>query len=68
MLIFRLFGGSLSQGVPGQGDNMFDFHGPRGLKVGRGGGWLARWRVCTRVGCCEGERRTSDCVQQQPRS
>ncbi|KAL4428688.1 hypothetical protein ABPG77_009794 [Micractinium sp. CCAP 211/92] len=33
MLIYRLFGGSVNQGVPGQGGNMFDYHGPRGLKV-----------------------------------
>ncbi|KAL4447639.1 hypothetical protein ABPG75_004858 [Micractinium tetrahymenae] len=33
MLIYRLFGGSVNQGVPGQGGNMFGYHGPRGLKV-----------------------------------
>lgn len=33
MLIYRLFGGSVNQGVPGQGGNMFDYTGPRGLKV-----------------------------------
>jgi hypothetical protein len=33
MLIYRLFGGSVNQGVPGQGGNMFEYEGPRGLKV-----------------------------------
>lgn len=43
MLIYRLFGGSVNQGVPGQGGNMFDYHGPRGLKVrGQGPQDLAR--------------------------
>lgn len=37
MLVYRLFGGSVNQGVPGQGGNMFEFHGPRGLKVGSPG-------------------------------
>lgn len=38
MLIYRLFGGSINQGVPGQGGNMFDYTGPRGLKVRTLGG------------------------------
>jgi hypothetical protein len=33
MLVYRLFGGSVNQGLPGLGGNMFDYHGPRGLKV-----------------------------------
>ena len=36
MLIFRLFGGSLSLGLPGAGANMFTYLGPRGITV-RGG-------------------------------
>ena len=36
MLIFRLFGGSFNQGLPGAGANMFTYLGPRGLMV-RGG-------------------------------
>jgi hypothetical protein len=34
MLVYRLYGGSVNQGVPGLAGNMFEFHGPRGLKVG----------------------------------
>lgn len=43
MLVYRLFGGSVNQGVPGQGGNMFDYAGPRGLKV--------RTPECTASGC-----------------
>ena len=34
MLAFRLTGGSVNAGVPGA-DNMFNYTGPQGLKVGR---------------------------------
>ena len=40
MLIFRLFGGSVNQGLPGAGANMFTYLGPRGLTVRGGGGRL----------------------------
>ncbi|KAK9828026.1 hypothetical protein WJX81_001394 [Elliptochloris bilobata] len=51
MLVYKLFGGSVTQGVPGDPSNMFAYSGPRGLKVrgvldgaevaaARGGGWL----------------------------
>ena len=33
MLIYKLFGGSVNQGIPGERANMFHFNGPRGLKV-----------------------------------
>ena len=33
MLIYKLFGGSINPGVPGERANMFRYHGPRGLKV-----------------------------------
>jgi len=33
MLIYKLFGGSINQGIPGERANMFHFNGPRGLKV-----------------------------------
>lgn len=34
MLVYKLFGGSVNAGVPGESSNMFAFTGPRGLKVG----------------------------------
>lgn len=34
MLIYKLFGGNVSSGrVPGDSANMFNYSGPRGLKV-----------------------------------
>ena len=33
MLIYKIFGGSLNPGVPGERANMFRYRGPRGLKV-----------------------------------
>jgi DEAD/DEAH box helicase/UvrB/uvrC motif len=33
MLIYKLYGGSINPGVPGERANMFRYHGPRGLKV-----------------------------------
>lgn len=33
MLVYKLFGGSVNAGVPGEASNMFSFTGPRGLKV-----------------------------------
>ena len=33
MLIFKLFGGSVNSGIPGQRSNMFRYFGPKGLKV-----------------------------------
>lgn len=33
MLVYKLFGGSINPGVPGERANMFRYHGPRGLKV-----------------------------------
>ena len=62
MLVYRLFGGSLTLGIPGQGGNMFDYHGPRGLKVrcgaGRGGA-AALLLLLLRVlrSCATGRRR-----------
>ena len=34
LLIYKLFGGSLSSRLPGDQANMFTYTGPRGLKVG----------------------------------
>ena len=65
MLVYRLYGGSVNQGVPGLAGNMFEFQGPRGLKVGGRcwgcgggvavggwvGGWAAGWAVGRSVGC-----------------
>lgn len=34
MLAYRLYGGSVNQGVPGQSGNMYEYAGPRGIKVG----------------------------------
>ena len=36
LLIYKLFGGSLSSRLPGDQANMFTYTGPRGLKVGAG--------------------------------
>jgi hypothetical protein len=33
MLVYRLFGGSVNAGVPGDKGNMFNYSGPRGIKV-----------------------------------
>ena len=33
MLIYKLFGGSVNAGIPGDPGNMFAYRGPRGLKV-----------------------------------
>lgn len=33
MLIYKLFGGSVHSGVPGDPTNMFSYSGPRGMKV-----------------------------------
>ena len=33
MLVYKLFGGSVNAGVPGEASNMFAFTGPRGLKA-----------------------------------
>ena len=33
MLIYKLFGGSVNFGVPGDPTNMFGYTGPRGIKV-----------------------------------
>lgn len=33
MLTYKLFGGSVNFGIPGERANMFRYHGPRGLKV-----------------------------------
>ncbi|GAB4823402.1 hypothetical protein N2152v2_010448 [Parachlorella kessleri] len=33
MLIYKLFGGSVNVGIPGTGGNIFQYDGPRGLKV-----------------------------------
>lgn len=33
MLVYKLFGGSVNPGVPGERANMFRYQGPRGLKV-----------------------------------
>jgi hypothetical protein len=33
MLVYKLFGGSLNPGVPGERANMFRYEGPRGIKV-----------------------------------
>jgi superfamily II DNA/RNA helicase len=33
MLIFKLFGGSINPGIPGERANMFRYNGPRGLRV-----------------------------------
>ena len=33
MLIYKLFGGSLNSGIPGDPTNMFSYSGPRGIKV-----------------------------------
>lgn len=34
MLIYKLFGGSVNSGIPGEPTNMFNYSGPRGVKVG----------------------------------
>jgi hypothetical protein len=57
MLVYRLFGGSVNQGVPGQGGNMFDYHGPRGLKASccnawGGGGLPAQSQQQVVIFCC----------------
>lgn len=31
--VYKLFGGSVTQGVPGEPSNMFAYSGPRGLKA-----------------------------------
>lgn len=33
MLIYKLFGGSINPGIPGERANIFQFNGPRGIKV-----------------------------------
>ena len=33
LLVFKLFGGNVSSGTPGDSGNMFSFTGPRGLSV-----------------------------------
>lgn len=33
MIVYKLFGGSVAHGIPGNAENMFRFSGPRGLKV-----------------------------------
>ena len=35
MLIYKLFGGSIHSGIPGDPTNMFSYSGPRGVKVSR---------------------------------
>lgn len=35
MLIYKLFGGSMNSGIPGDPTNMFSYSGPRGIKVSR---------------------------------
>lgn len=35
MLVYKLFGGSVNPGIPGQAANMFRYAGPKGLKVSR---------------------------------
>ena len=47
LLCFKLFGGSISQGVPGQRSNMFRYAGPRGLQV------LPLLRRDTLYCCCD---------------
>ena len=37
LLVYKLFGGSIAQGIPGSRDNMFRYTGPRGLQVRRAG-------------------------------
>lgn len=34
LTVYKLFGGNVSQGRPGDGANMFTYTGPRGIKVG----------------------------------
>lgn len=36
MLVFRLFGGNVSTGVPGAPGSIFEYSGPRGLKASQG--------------------------------
>jgi hypothetical protein len=33
MLVYKLFGGNVNTGVPGDGANMFTYGGPRQIKV-----------------------------------
>jgi hypothetical protein len=33
LLVYKLFGGSVNAGIPGEASNMFAYTGPRGLKV-----------------------------------
>ncbi len=34
LLIYKLFGGSLNPGIPGNAANLYTYKGPRGIKVG----------------------------------
>ena len=33
MLVYRLFGGSVNSGIPGNDANMYTYQGPRGIRV-----------------------------------
>ena len=48
MLIYKLFGGSVNSGIPGEPTNMFNYSGPRGVKVGASRLPLCApgWRQC----------------------
>ena len=52
MLIYKLFGGSVNSGIPGEPTNMFNYSGPRGVKVG-----APRLRALGRRQCreCQGK-------------
>ncbi len=50
MLIYRLLGGSVNKGIPGDAANMFTYDGPRGIKV-----WnfaFCNWAALTRRVAC----------------
>jgi hypothetical protein len=65
MLVYRLYGGSVNQGVPGLAGNMFEFHGPRGLKVGgAGGGGGYGWVASALVQCPVQARLPSNCCRR----
>ena len=48
MLIYKLFGGSVNSGIPGEPTNMFNYSGPRGIRV-RASGLLLCMPGCTRA-------------------
>jgi hypothetical protein len=59
MLIYKLFGGSVNAGIPGAGGNIFNYSGPRGLKVGSTGTPTCVFRMVggkcwLRACCCHG--------------